>query len=131
VDDLLTRSRSEIQKSRTMLEIRWDRHMVMEHEHTLDSAEACRPPHPQIGDVTVCQRARHVVEAMHERQLAISNDLDLGHLDPRPAPRPASRPESSMQDSEHPLPMSSSELGRLEAFRDHCLRRFVRTDGDL
>jgi hypothetical protein len=25
--------------------------------------------------------------------------------------------------------MSSSELGRLEVFRDHCLRRFVRTDG--
>ena len=58
-------SRGEVQQRLALLEIGWHRHMVVHYQpDTLDLLEAHRPPHPQIGDVTVRQRASHVVQAM-------------------------------------------------------------------
>jgi hypothetical protein len=77
----LKSSRCEIQNSLAMLEVCWDRHVVVHNQpDAIDSPEARCPTQPQVGDVTASQRAVHVVEAMDERQFAVRRDVQVAYL---------------------------------------------------
>jgi hypothetical protein len=80
-DGLSRSSRCEIQNSVAMLEVCWDRHVVVHNQpDAIDSAEARCPTQPHVGDVTASQRGVHVVEAMNEGQLAVRRDVQVVYL---------------------------------------------------
>src|SRR5215218_10398171 len=80
-DGLSRSSRCEIQNSVAMLEVCWDRHVVVHNQpDAIESAQAHRPTQPQVGDVTASQRGVHVVEAMNEGQLAVGRDVQVVYL---------------------------------------------------
>ena len=81
IDGLSRSSSSEIQNSVAMLEVCWDRDVVVHDQPgAIDSAQARRPTQPQLGDVTASQRGVQVVEAMNEGQLAVRRDVQVVHL---------------------------------------------------
>jgi hypothetical protein len=52
-------SRCEIQNTLAMLEVCWDRHVVVYNQpDAIDSPEARCPTQPQVGDVTASQRKK-------------------------------------------------------------------------
>jgi hypothetical protein len=74
-------SRCEIQNSVAMLEVCWDRHVVVHNQpDAIDSAETRCPTQPQVGDVTASQRGVQMIEAMNEGQLAVRRDVQVVYL---------------------------------------------------
>ena len=64
-----------------MLEVCWDRHVVVHNQpDAIDSAKARCPTQPQVGGVTASQRGVDVVEAMNEGQLAVGRDVQVVYL---------------------------------------------------
>src|SRR5215217_9650063 len=64
-----------------MLEVCWDRHVVVHNQpDAIEAAKARRPTQPQVGDLTASQRGVHVVEAMNEGQLAVRRDVQIVYL---------------------------------------------------
>ena len=61
--------------------VRWERNVIVHNQpDVIDSPEAGCPTHPRVGDVTVSQRAFHVVKAMNEGQLPVGRDVQVAYL---------------------------------------------------
>ena len=74
-------SRCEIHNSLAMLEVCWDRDVIVHNQpDAIDLPQARCPTQPQLGDLTASQRELHVVEAMNEGQLAFRRDIQLVYL---------------------------------------------------
>jgi hypothetical protein len=64
-----------------MLEVRWDRHVVVHNQpDVIDSPEAHCLTQPQVGHATARRRTVHVVEAMNEGQVAVCRDVQVAYL---------------------------------------------------
>src|SRR6185295_2367444 len=73
-------SRCDIKNSLAMI-VRWERNVIVHNQpDVIDSPEAGCPTHPRVGDVTVSQRAFHVVKAMNEGQLPVGRDVQVAYL---------------------------------------------------
>jgi hypothetical protein len=59
-------SRCQIQNSLAMLEVCWDRHVIVHNRPgPVDSPEARCPTHPQIGNVTASHRTFQMASSSH------------------------------------------------------------------
>ena len=64
-----------------MFKICRDGHVIVyDQPDAIDSPEARRPTHPQVGRVTASQCAPYVVEAMNEGQFAVRRDAQVPYL---------------------------------------------------
>src|SRR5215475_5866316 len=87
-----------MQNSLATRRVYWNGHViVLDEPDAIDSAEACRPTHPTADDLTVRQRAVHVVETMNEGQLTLGRDVQVTYL----------VAEGAIKHSENFLPGSS------------------------